>query len=187
MRCVFPVRYSAVVSMRPCCDFISGFSPGKDFLARAPFVGGRFSETANSEGATLRTGCGESRSRSGKLYCLLLSRDTCVWWADVFFMLCIAVVVCCCRFVVVAGAPVVVGRRCCWWPSSDVGDLAGRNAEEGLGVFRGRGQGTHTSTQPYSRSLIFWVDSNTFWGQSDFAIFQCRTRFLGQSADGQHS
>ena len=31
MHCVFPVTHTAIGSMRACCYFISGFSPGKDF------------------------------------------------------------------------------------------------------------------------------------------------------------
>jgi len=54
--------------------FRLGISLGKYRLLRAPFDGGRFSETANSEGATLRTGCGELRSRSEQIIPLSCSK-----------------------------------------------------------------------------------------------------------------
>jgi len=51
-----------------CYVFVSRFSYGMKNLVRFPFGGGRFSETANSGGATLRTGCGEWRSWSEHIF-----------------------------------------------------------------------------------------------------------------------
>ena len=51
-----------------CYVFVSGFSYGIKNLVRFPFGGGKFSETANSGGATLRTGCGELRSWSEQIF-----------------------------------------------------------------------------------------------------------------------
>jgi len=58
--------------------------------------------------------------------------------------------VCCCF--VVAGAPLVV-RCCCLWPTSDVGDLAGKSAEEGLGLCLGEGAKVPTSLLNHTQGL----------------------------------
>jgi len=122
----------AVGSMRPCCDFISGFSPGKDFLFSRELLSlaADFQRwpTAREQLSGLDA---VSHALAANIYFLFFFFKEILAYGGpyVFFILCIAVV--------------WLSLLFCWWPSSDVGDLAGRNAEEGLGVFRGRGQGTH--------------------------------------------
>jgi len=69
--------------------------------------------------------------------------------AAVVFVSAARLVVCRCKCLSLSMFVVVSSFR--MWLLSDVGDLAGRNAKLTLGVGRGRGQGSQTSIQQYSR------------------------------------